>query len=112
TGGIELVVRDDGVPSRDAADQAEALGLAVVADAALFDDGQRRIESLGEVARLLGEARVSRDDGKVVQLLGEDVARERGLRRQFVYWDVEEALNLPGVQVHRQGTAGARPSDA
>ena len=45
----------------------QALGLAVVADAPLLDDGQRRVESLGEVARLLGEASVGRDDGEVVQ---------------------------------------------
>ena len=33
-------------------------------------------------------------------------------RRQFVHRDVEEALNLTGVQVHRQDAVGARRRDA
>src|SRR5690349_4357861 len=97
-GGVDLVVYDQGVAASDIANQAEALGAAVVAEATLLDDGERGIELLGEVARFLGKAGVGGDDGDIAQMSLADVADEDVGGGQLVHGDVEEALDLAGVQ--------------
>ena len=68
---------------------------------ALLDHRQRRFEDLRERSRALGEAKV-RDDHQVVQLQPLEVVREHVHGRQLVDRDVEEALDLALVEVHRQ----------
>ena len=71
--------------------------------AALEDDGERAIQTLGEELGAVHAARVGRDDDDLVvaePFLLEVVAEHRH-RHQVVDRDVEEALNLRGVQVHR-----------
>ena len=67
-GGVDLVVDDDRPLAADLADDVHQLGPVEVADAALLDDRQGRIEELGERSRPLGEAEVG-DDDQVVEAL-------------------------------------------
>ena len=76
-GGVDLVVDDDGPLAADVADDVEDLGPVLVADAALLDDGQGRVQQLGEGAGALGEAQV-RDHDQVLELLLAEVARTGG----------------------------------
>ena len=85
----------------DLADDVHQLGRVEVADAALLDDRQRRLEDLGEGARALGEAEVG-DHDEVLELLLPEVVAEQVDRGQLVDRDVEEALDLALVEVHRQ----------
>ena len=105
-GGVDLVVDDHRVLALDLADDVHQLGLVLVAHAPLLDDGQRRPQDLGEVARLLGESELA-DHDHVVEILGEDVARQDVDRRQLVDRDREEALDLSLVQVHGQHPVGS-----
>ena len=88
------------------ADDVEHLGPVVVAVAALLDDGQRRVEELGEGAGALGEAQV-RDHDQVLELLLEEVVAEQVDGGQLVDGDVEEALDLALVEVHGEQPVGA-----
>ena len=76
--------------------------------AALVDDGERRVDALGERAGAHHAADVGRDDHEVAEvepLL--DVADHDGGGEQVVGRDVEEALDLPGVEIERQHAVGA-----
>ena len=62
--GIDFVVDDDHVLFLHVANDAERLGLGIIADAPLFDERERQIEFAGKVARLFRKAKVRRhDDG-------------------------------------------------
>ena len=91
------------------ADHVHHLGLAG-ALAALVDDGQVAVQPGGDVAGALHAADVGRDDDDVapVEPLA-DVAGEQRLGVEVVHGNVEEALNLRGVQIHGQHAVGARP---
>ena len=75
--------------------------------APLLDERDRAADHVGEVPRPLGEAEVGRDDHRVDQLHRPEVVGQREHRRQLVDRDAEEALDLAGVQVHRQDAVGA-----
>ena len=94
----------------DLADDVQQLGPVEVADAALLDDRQRRVEQLGERARPLGEPEVGHDD-QVLEVLVLEVVREDVDGGQLVDRDVEEALDLALVEVHRQHPVGAGDAD-
>ena len=66
--GVDLVVDDDRPLATHLADDVHQLGPVEVADAALLDDRQRRVEQLGEGARALGEPEVG-DDDQVLEVL-------------------------------------------
>src|SRR5262249_35520046 len=67
--------------------------------APLVDDGQPRVQALGDGARALHAARVGRYDHRGLQvLLAEVVDDDRRPREQVIDRDVEEPLDLPGVQ--------------
>ena len=95
----------------DVADHVHDLGLAR-ALAALVADGDRHIDALGEPARAHHAADVGRYDhqvGGAVVLL--DVAHHHGGGEQVVGRDVEEALDLAGVQVDRHDPVDAGALD-
>ena len=109
---VDLFIHDEGMAALDAADDVLGLGLPVVAQAPLLDDGEGSIEPVGQLARLLGEALVGGDNGEFVQFHLGKVAGLQDVRGQFIDGDVEEALNLSGVHVHRQHAMCARDGDA
>src|SRR5579875_2874009 len=110
--GVDLLVDDEGMTALDAADDVLGLGQTAVAQAKLLDDGERGVEPICQLARLLGEAFVSGDNREIVYLLLDKVARLENLRGQFIDGDVEKTLDLPGVHVHCQHAVRARDGDA
>ena len=80
--------------------------------AALVDDGERRVDALGERPGAHDAADVGRDDHLVA--VGEpllDVAHHDGGAEEVVGRDVEEALDLAGVEIERQHAVDARMGD-
>src|SRR4029079_6246612 len=109
--GIDDVVEQDAVAAFDAADDVHHLGFAG-ALAALVDDGERRVDALGEGAGADDAPDVGRhhrDVGDVVVLL--DVAGHHRNRIEVVGGDVEEALDLAGVEIEGEGAVGAGAGD-
>ena len=109
--GIDDVVEQDAGAAVDVADDVHHLGLAG-ALAALVDDGERGVDALGERAGAHHAADVGRDDhhvADVVALL--DVAHHHRRGVEIVGRDVEEALDLAGVEVERQHAVGAGAGD-
>ncbi len=86
------------------------LGAIVVALASLLDDGQGCAHQLGEGTGALGVAQVGHHD-RVLQLLLLPVVGEHVGGGQLVDGDVEEALDLALVQVHRQQPIGTGDAD-
>ena len=109
-GRVDLVIDDDRPLALDVADDVHELGPVQVADAALLDDGERRVQQLGEGPGALGEAEV-RHDHRVLDLLVAEVVREHVDRGQLVDRDVEEALDLALVEVHREDPVRAGDRD-
>jgi hypothetical protein len=81
-----------------------------VAHAPLLDDGQRRVQELGESSRPLGEAEVGHDH-RIFDALLDEVVAEQVHGRQLIDGDVEEALDLALVKVHGQHAVGAGDAD-
>ncbi len=81
--------------------------------APLVDDGELGVDPLGESARTHHAADVRRYDHHVGKLLvlRLHVSRHHGHREEVVRGDVEEALDLAGMQVHRQHAIGAGLGD-
>ena len=79
-GGVDLVVDDDRALALDVADDVHQLGPVEVADAALLDDRQRRVEQLGERPGALGEAEVGDDDRVLDVLVAGSSSRACGRR--------------------------------
>ena len=111
-GGVDDVVDDHGALALHVTDDVHDLG-DVRRRAALVDDREARAEALGERARALDAAGIRRhDDGRSppkperAQLLDEDRHRVQVIER-----DVEEALDLAGVQVDREDAVGAGGRD-
>jgi hypothetical protein len=109
--GIDDVVDEDAALAGHVADDVHDLGFAG-ALAALVDDGQRRVDALGERAGAHHAADVRRDDHDVVELeMLLDVAHHDRRAVEIVDRNVEEALNLAGVQIDRQHAVGAGAGD-
>ena len=109
-GRVDDVVDDDHVPVLDVADDVQDLDL-VLPLAPLVDDGELGAEPLGEGARALDAAGVRRDDGQRVEARVADRVEEDRRREEVVDRDVEEALDLGGVQVDAEHAVGARGRD-
>src|SRR6266567_3688779 len=98
-GGVDHVVENDRRLSLDVADQVHHLG-HVGAGTALVDDRQGAAEPLGEGTRPLGPAGVGGDhDGVVVGEAPFQVLQHDGGGIEVVDRDVEEPLDLPGMEV-------------
>ncbi len=81
TGGVDDVVHNQRTATAHIADQVHDFA-DVDIDAALIDDGQRRVEAFGEETGALDAARVGRNDGQIRQvqlpkMLDENGPRER-----------------------------------
>ena len=109
-GRVDLVVHDDGALAAHLADDVEQLRPVVVVRAPLLDDGQGRIDHLGERPGALGEAQV-RDHDRVLEVLLDEVVGQQVDGGQLIDGDVEEALDLALVEVHREQPVGARDAD-
>ena len=109
---IDDVVDEDAGAAFDVADDVHHLGLAGPL-AALVDDRQRGVvEPLGEAAGANHAADVRRNDHQIpVRQPRLDVGRDDRGGEQIVGRDVEEALDLAGVQVDRQDAVGAGDRD-
>ena len=81
----------------------------VVRGPRLVHDRELGLDHLREALGLLGAAGVGRDrdDALAVEAEVAEVAREERQRRHVVDGDREEALDLAGVEVHRQDPVGA-----
>ena len=95
------VVDDDGRLVLDVADEDHARHL-VGARPLLVDEGEAQIQAVGDAGRALGPAGVGRHDHALldVEVLA-DPAQGARLGIKVVDRHVEEALDLAGVQVHR-----------
>ena len=109
---IDDVVDEDAEAAGDVADDVHHFGFAGPF-AALVDDRQRRVvEPLGQRPGADDPADVRRDDGDVPALEpGLDVRRHHRGGVEIVGRDVEEALDLAGVEIDRKDSIGASNGD-
>src|SRR5579871_4301899 len=90
------------MPTADIADDVDNLGNAGTL-APLIDDREVRVEPLGELAGADHAADVRGDDhDRQVAVAGLDVPAEQRRRVEIVHGNVEEALDLHGVQIQGQ----------
>ncbi len=110
-GAVGDVVDQDAAAAVDVADHVHHLGHAGLL-APLVDDGEVGIQALRHRAGADHAADIGRDDDQV--LAGEaaaDVLHEHRRGHQIVQRDVEEALDLAGMQVEGQHPVGAGAGD-
>ena len=95
----------------DLADDVHHLGFAG-ALAPLVDDGERGVDALGQPARPADAADVGRDHHHLADIEALlDVAHHHRRGVEVVGRDVEEALDLAGVEVERHHPVGAGAGD-
>ena len=76
--------------------------------AALIDDGERGVEAFGEGAGALDTAGIGRNDGEFLfRKTAFEVFNHDGGGEEVIDGDVEEALNLGGVEIDREDAIGA-----
>lgn len=109
---IDDIVDQDAETPLHVADDVHHFRLAS-ALAALVDDRQRRVvEALGERTGAHHAADVGRYDHDIlVAKTGLDIGRHHRRTEQIVCRDVEEALDLAGVEIDRQDAVGAGGGD-
>ncbi len=105
-GGVDDVVGDHAGASADLTDHVHHFGRAIVRTA-LVDDGQLGIESLGVGAGALGAAGVGSDNRQGWIRLAREIVDDDRRGEQVIDGNIEEALNLRLVQIHRQHAVGA-----
>ena len=79
-----------------------------VAHALLGDDGEIRAELAAVAVGRLRAARIGRDHDGLLEAAGPDVLEDHRLRMEMVERNVEEALDLVRVEIHRQHAVRAR----
>lgn len=94
------VVDENGDLVLDITDENHAADL-VGSRALLVDESEARVEAIGNRRSTLGAACIGRDDDDVllIEVLA-DPAEDGGLGVEIVHGDVEEALDLRGVEIH------------
>ena len=109
---IDDIVHQHAIAALDLADDVHHFRFAG-ALAALVDDGKRRVvEPLGQRAGADHAAHVGRDHHQVVVAIARlDIRGDDGRGVEIVGGNVEEALDLPGVQIHREHARRARFGD-
>ena len=109
--GVDNVVDQDADAAVDIADDIRHLGFAGPL-AALIDDRERGVDPFGKPARAHHAADVGRhyDDFAQIEALP-DIAGDHRRGKQIVGRDIEEALDLPGMQIERQHAVGAGMGD-
>ena len=111
-GGVHDVVEHDAGLALDVADDVHDLG-DVGLGTALVHDGEVHMDLLGEVPGAGHGAHVGRDRDDAVVVAGlrvelvHVVVYEQRCAGEVIQRDVEEALNLGGVQVHGQDAVSA-----
>ena len=112
-GGVDHVVDQDAVAALDVTDDVAGLDLVVgAARPRLVDQGQVEAEMLAVALGHLHPPGVGRHhDDVAAEVLAHVGLEDRG-RHQVVEGRVEEALDLPGVQVDADHPVGARPPRA
>ena len=109
TSGVDHIVEEDAVLALHVADDVHDLALVGLL-AALVHDGQAHVQLLGEGAGAGHRAHIGRDDHHVLALFAEllgVIVHEHGVAQQVIHGDIEETLDLAGVQVHGQHAVGA-----
>ncbi len=110
-GAVDDVVDQDARAALDVADDVHHLGHAGVL-APLVDDGEIGIEAARDDAGAHHAADIGRDDDETAAVEAVlDVFDEHRRGIEIVGRDVEEALDLPGMQVERQHPVGAGDGD-
>ncbi len=106
SGGIDDIIDDDADFVADFADNVHHFGLSGFG-AALVDDSEVNVESLRDCARAHDSADIGRDDRDFfLREALADVADEDGRGKEVIGRDIEEALDLSGVEVHREDAVG------
>ena len=85
-----------------------AEALCALGHPALVDDRERGVQPLSDGPRAGHSPDVGRDDDEVLDAQLADRVEQDGRGEEVVDRDVEEALDLERVQVHRQDPVGAR----
>ena len=104
--GVDDVVHDHAGASLDVADDVHHFG-DVRPRPPLVDDREVRVEPLRDRARAHHAADVRRHDEQVLVVLLPQVAQQDRRRVDVVDRDVEESLDLVGVQVHHHHALNA-----
>ena len=111
--GIDHVVEQDAGLALDITDEVHDLGM-VGLFAALIDDREAQTHLHGELTRARHAAHIGRDHDHVLVAVAEaaQIVRRKDRRaEEVVHGDIEEALDLRCVQVHREHTVSARLGD-
>ena len=116
TGRVDDVVKQDAGLALDVADDVHDLA-HVGALAALVHDGKAHVDLGRERAGAGDGADVRRNDAELVMIeellveLGHIITGEQRVAEHVVHRDIEEALDLRGVEIHRQHAVSARAGD-
>ncbi|GMR41166.1 hypothetical protein PMAYCL1PPCAC_11361, partial [Pristionchus mayeri] len=106
--GVGHVIDQDGDLALDVSDERHLLDL-VGTLALLVDEGEVDVETVGDRRHSLGSSCIGRHDHGALPVGNAllDVLEDGRLGVQVVDGNVEEALDLRGVQVHRDDVVGA-----
>ncbi|GMS87224.1 hypothetical protein PENTCL1PPCAC_9399 [Pristionchus entomophagus] len=110
--GVGHVIDQDGDLQMDVSDERHLLDL-VGALALLVDEGEVDVEAVGDRRHSLRSSRIRRHDHGALPVGNAllDVLEDGGLGVEVVHGDVEEALDLGRVQVHRDDVVGSRDGE-
>lgn len=107
TASIGHIVDDNGDFAANITDQNHARDL-VGTGALLVDESEAEVEAVGDGSSSLGTAGVRRDNDTVLDLeVVADPAEGAGLGVEVVDRDIEEALDLRGVEIHSDDMVAA-----
>ena len=113
TCGIHHVIKEDAVLALHVTDDVHDLALVGLL-AALVHDSQLHVQLLSEGAGAGHGANVGRDHHHILTLVTEllgVIIHKDGVAQQVIHGDVEEALDLGGVEVHGQHTVSTGSGD-
>ena len=106
SGGVDDVVDDEARFAVHVADDVHDFGNVDIG-AALIDDSEGGSHFLREMAGAFHAASIGGDNDEVGQIQLTEVADEHGTGEHVVDRDVEEALNLRGVEIDKESAIGA-----
>ena len=108
TGGVDQVVHQHADAIADFTDDVHHLRL-VRARTTFVDDGKSGVHAPGKGPRPLHAASVGTDDGDLLPCHPlPDVRQQHRHSEEVIYGDVEESLDLAGVEVHGEDSRRAR----
>ena len=109
---IDDIVDQDAEASLHLTDDVHHFGFARALTPFVDDRERRVIESLGERTRAHHAADIGRDDHQIVPTIARlDVGCDDGGGEQIVGRDIEESLDLPGMEIDRQHAVRTRDGD-